>query len=99
MTNYIQSIRKFIGTERLFVPGVRTIVVDRQGAVLLQRRTDVSLWGLPAGSVELEESSLRDRASIAPIIKRLHHPAGKTSLAVGATNVAINHPARKGFKP
>ena len=57
MENYVQSIRKRIGTDRLFVPGVRAIVLNQQGAILLQRRTDVSLWGLPAGSVELDETA------------------------------------------
>lgn len=56
MTHYVQSIRKFIGSERLFVPGVRAILVNPQGQILLQRRTDVSLWGLPAGAVELDET-------------------------------------------
>lgn len=58
MTNYVQSIRKLIGRERLFVPGVRAIIINDQGEILLQRRTDVSLWGLPAGSVELDETAL-----------------------------------------
>lgn len=58
MTNYVQSIRKFIGSERLFIPGVRAILVNHQGEILLQRRTDVPLWGLPAGSVELDETAL-----------------------------------------
>lgn len=58
MTNYVQSIRKFIGSGRLFIPGVRAVLVNHQGEILLQRRTDVPLWGLPAGSVELDETAL-----------------------------------------
>jgi len=58
MTTYVQSIRKFIGSERLFIPGVRAVLVNHQGEILLQRRTDVPLWGLPAGSVELDETAL-----------------------------------------
>ena len=58
MTNYVQSIRKCIGTNRLFVPGVRAIIVNDKGEILLQRRTDTLTWGLPAGSVELDETVL-----------------------------------------
>ncbi len=56
MKNYVQSIRKFIGTTHIFVPGVRAILVNHQGEILLQKRTDSLSWGLPAGSVELDET-------------------------------------------
>lgn len=37
-------------------PGVAAIIQDAQGRVLLQRRSDNGLWGLPGGSVEIGES-------------------------------------------
>ena len=37
-------------------PGVAAIVQDATGKLLLQRRSDNGLWGLPGGSVEIGES-------------------------------------------
>jgi len=37
-------------------PGVAAIIQDAKGQVLLQRRSDNGLWGLPGGSVEIGES-------------------------------------------
>lgn len=37
-------------------PGVAAIIQDGGGAILLQRRSDNGLWGLPGGSVEIGES-------------------------------------------
>jgi len=42
------------------LPGVRAIILnDRGDEVLLQRRTDLDCWGLPSGSVELDETALQ----------------------------------------
>ena len=38
---------------------VSAVIVDRQGRLLLQQRSDGGQWGLPGGSVEIGES-LRD---------------------------------------
>jgi len=40
------------------VPGVRAIILNTHGEVLLQRRSDNGLWGLPGGGVELHETAL-----------------------------------------
>jgi len=37
-------------------PGVAAIIRNEQGQILLQRRSDNGLWGLPGGSVEIGES-------------------------------------------
>ena len=37
-------------------PGVSAVIFDASGRVLLQRRTDNGLWGLPGGAVEYGES-------------------------------------------
>ena len=55
---YLKEIRKFVGATRLFVPGVRAIILNNAGDILLQKRTDSGLWGLPGGSVELDETVL-----------------------------------------
>jgi ADP-ribose pyrophosphatase YjhB (NUDIX family) len=55
---YLKEIRKLTGSCRLFVPGVRAIILNNAGDILLQKRTDSGLWGLPGGSVELDETVL-----------------------------------------
>jgi len=53
---YIQEIRKQLGSGRIFVPGVRAIIVNNVEEILLQQRTDTALWGLPGGAVEPDET-------------------------------------------
>jgi ADP-ribose pyrophosphatase YjhB (NUDIX family) len=36
-------------------PGVAAVIQDGSGQILLQRRSDNGLWGLPGGSVEIGE--------------------------------------------
>src|SRR6266545_2764059 len=38
------------------VVAVSAVITDENGAILLQRRTDNDLWGLPGGAMELGES-------------------------------------------
>jgi ADP-ribose pyrophosphatase YjhB (NUDIX family) len=56
--SYIRKIRAKMGSECVFNPGVRAIILNDREEVLLQRRTDMDLWGLPAGGVELNETAL-----------------------------------------
>ncbi|VBB43128.1 NUDIX hydrolase [uncultured Desulfatiglans sp.] len=56
--SYAGEMRKLVGPRRIFVPGVRAVIVNAAGEILLQRRNDNDLWGLPGGSVELDESPL-----------------------------------------
>ncbi len=58
MPTYVQEMRSLIGTRLMFMPGVRAIITKPDGDVLLQRRTDMAFWGLPAGGMELNESAL-----------------------------------------
>lgn len=55
--SYLKEIRKLVGSTRIFVPGVRAVILDSEGKILLQHRKDNSLWGLPGGSVELDETA------------------------------------------
>ncbi|GAB7388297.1 NUDIX domain-containing protein [Bacillaceae bacterium] len=45
-------------------PGVAVIIFDEQNRVLLQKRADVRLWGIPSGHVEpgetVEEAAIRE---------------------------------------
>jgi len=58
MGPYLESIRSRLGPQCILLPGVRAIILNDQGEVLLQRRTDLGCWGLPSGAVELDETAL-----------------------------------------
>jgi len=58
MGPYLQNLRSQVGSQRILLPGVRAIILNDRGDVLLQRRTDMPLWSLPAGSLELDETAL-----------------------------------------
>ena len=55
--SYISKVRALVGTERIFNPGVRALIVNSAGEILLQRRSDTGHWCLPAGGVELGETA------------------------------------------
>lgn len=52
ISDYIKTIRAKIGREILLMPGVAAVVVNEAGEVLLQRRSDNGLWGLPGGGID-----------------------------------------------
>jgi len=54
--SYIGELRKLIGSRPILAPGIRAVICDDAGAVLLQLRGDFRIWGLPAGGLELGES-------------------------------------------
>lgn len=58
MSPYLQSIRERVGKQCIILPGVRAIILNSRNEVLLQHRSDLDCWGLPAGSVELDETAL-----------------------------------------
>ncbi|WP_233786061.1 NUDIX hydrolase [Planococcus halotolerans] len=64
MANYIQKMRKLIGTQALMVVGAMVAVFNEKGEILLQQRTDIKKWGFPGGVMEygesLEETALRE---------------------------------------
>lgn len=62
--NYVQTMRQFVGRRPLILVGANVLVLDGGGRLLLQRRTDNGLWGLPGGGMEpgeaLEETARRE---------------------------------------
>lgn len=54
---YIQELRALVGTRPLLSPGVRAVIRDEQGRVLLMRRSDFGYWSLPGGALELGQSA------------------------------------------
>lgn len=55
MYGYIMDMRALVGHRPILQVGASVIVEDREGRVLLQRRSDNGLWGYCGGSVELDE--------------------------------------------
>jgi 8-oxo-dGTP pyrophosphatase MutT (NUDIX family) len=54
--DYIRELRAFVGHRPLIAAGARAVIRDASGAVLMQRRGDFKVWGLPAGAMEIGES-------------------------------------------
>ena len=57
--DYILRLRKKIGNDPLWVPGVRGVVFDDEGRVLLARRTDNGQWALITGMLDPGEHPAR----------------------------------------
>ncbi len=60
---YIHELRQLVGHRPIIMVGSGVLLV-REGQVLLQRRKDNRLWGIPGGSLEpgesLEEAAIRE---------------------------------------
>jgi 8-oxo-dGTP diphosphatase len=58
MLDYIRTLRARIGTMKILVPGVRTLIFDGEGRLLLERQKLFGSWALPHGCVDVGESAL-----------------------------------------
>jgi ADP-ribose pyrophosphatase YjhB (NUDIX family) len=54
--SYLGKLRKVIGTQKIIVNSVRAILLDEKGRALFIKRHGDKKWGMPAGSMELDES-------------------------------------------
>jgi len=50
--SYLGRLRRQVGSRLLLVPGARVVIQNDAGEVLLQRRSDFGVWGLPGGHAE-----------------------------------------------
>ncbi len=50
--SHLGQIRKLVGSQLLLVPGARCVIERSDGKILLQKRTDFGLWGIPGGNAE-----------------------------------------------
>ena len=61
---YIESLRKYVGHAPLIGIGATTLVFNEKKELLLNLRTDTNTWGIPGGSMELndtiEETAIRE---------------------------------------
>jgi len=56
--DYIRSLRRMIGTTKVIIPGVRAVVLNERGELLLEEQRSFGSWALPHGCVDLGESAL-----------------------------------------
>lgn len=54
--SYIKRIRSLVGNEYIMVNATAIVIVNELNEVLLEKRADNQLWGLPGGLIELNES-------------------------------------------
>lgn len=50
--SYLGQLRALIGNRLVLMPGARIVIERSDGRILLQKRTDFGLWGLPGGNAE-----------------------------------------------
>ncbi len=50
--SYVFHLRKKVGNDLLLLPGASCLFVDGRGRIMLERRSDFGIWGIPAGSPE-----------------------------------------------
>ncbi|WIJ26590.1 NUDIX domain-containing protein [Devosia sp. RR2S18] len=56
--SYLGRLRAAVGTQLLLVPGVRIVLENAAGEVLLDLRADNNLWALPGGACEPGEAAM-----------------------------------------
>jgi 8-oxo-dGTP diphosphatase len=52
MSDYIRRLREKIGNDLIIAPGAAGVVINKRGEVLLHRRSDSGLWGIPGGAMD-----------------------------------------------
>ena len=61
--DYVRQMRTYIGHAPLLLVGAATLIM-KEGRLLLLRRSDNGLWGIPGGALEpgerLEETAMRE---------------------------------------
>jgi 8-oxo-dGTP pyrophosphatase MutT (NUDIX family) len=53
---YVSELRALVGQRPLILACAGALILDEQGRLLLQHRTDNGCWGIPGGGMELGES-------------------------------------------
>ena len=56
--SYISYMRGLVGHAKIFLAFASVVLRDQAGRILLQRRADFDVWGLPGGCLELGEDIL-----------------------------------------
>ncbi|MHA7177585.1 NUDIX hydrolase [Arthrobacter sp. Sr24] len=82
--DFIVNLRKKIGHDPLWLPGVRGVVFDDHGRVLLGERSDTGGWALITGILEPGEQPgpglIREIFEETAVVARIEHLLGVTSV-------------------
>ena len=58
MHDYIRTLRSKIGNMKVVIPGIRALIFDDRGALLLEKQSLFGSWALPHGCLDVGESIL-----------------------------------------
>ncbi len=53
---YISYMRKIIGHKKMISVGLAAVLIDKEGKILLEKRTDNGKYCLPGGSINFDET-------------------------------------------
>ncbi|WP_447980611.1 NUDIX hydrolase [Candidatus Nitrospira bockiana] len=56
MLDYVKNLRRMIGNTKIVLPGVRALLFNDRGEVLLEKQAHFGSWALPHGCVDVGES-------------------------------------------
>lgn len=54
--SYIKGIREKVGDMNIILNATAVVIVNQKNEILLQKRSDNQLWGLPGGLIEMNET-------------------------------------------
>ena len=78
--SYLGQLRALVGNRLVLMPGARIVIERDDGLILLQKRTDFGLWGLPGGNAEegegLETLIIREVAEETGLVVKEVEPFG-----------------------
>ncbi|MNO16568.1 8-oxo-dGTP diphosphatase [compost metagenome] len=56
ISEYYKKLREQVGSEVIFVPSVAAIIRNEHNEILFIRKGSETIWGLPAGAIEIGET-------------------------------------------
>ena len=55
MSTYMKNLREKVGNDLIMMPAVSAIIMDDEGKILLQQRSDNKQWATPGGAIDPKE--------------------------------------------
>lgn len=57
ISDYLKNLRAHVGSALILMPATSAFIFDDQGHILLQRRSDNGMWGMPGGAIDPGETA------------------------------------------